>query len=56
MTVPKGDPKNEAIQVPMPSAIKDSRTGKGSPASLAETRHIKEVAAAEIPNGMTRPK
>jgi hypothetical protein len=56
MTVPNGDPKKDAIQVPIPSAIIDSRTGNGSPASLADTKHIKDVAAAEIPNGITMPK
>jgi hypothetical protein len=30
MTVPKGLPKRQATQVPMPSTIIDSRTGKGS--------------------------
>ena len=29
-TVPKGLPKNEAMQVPIPSEIIDSRTGNGS--------------------------
>ena len=56
MTVPKGEPKKEAMQVPIPSAIMDSRTGNGSPASFAETRHISDVAAAEIPRGITIPK
>ncbi len=30
MTVPKGLPKKEAMHVPMPSTIIDSRTGYGS--------------------------
>jgi hypothetical protein len=55
-TVPKGLPKKDDIQVQTPSIIIDSRTGYGSPASFALTRHIIELADAEIASGMTNPR
>jgi hypothetical protein len=54
--VPKGVPKKDEIQVPTTSIINDSWTGYGSPASFALTRHIIELADAEIASGMTNPR